>query len=116
VQFLSATGHPRPDHFVDTPELRDQPLIMISHADASAYARWRGGRLPSEVEWTLLSGQAGCRDLGRVWEWTVDREESGWVVRGGPWRNQSGPGLPDHHSWERVASPDVGFRCVYDLT
>ncbi len=116
VQFLSATGHPRPDHFVDTPELRDQPLIMISHADASAYARWRGGRLPSEVEWTLLSGHAGCRDLGRVWEWTVDREENGWVVRGGPWRNQSGPGLPDHHSWERVASPDVGFRCVYDLT
>lgn len=115
TQFLSATAHPRPESFVDTPELRDQPVMLISHADAGAYARWRGGRIPTDHEWTLLSTQSRCRDLGRAWEWTVDREEGGWVVRGGPWRNQSGPGLPDHRSWERAASPDVGFRCVYDV-
>lgn len=116
ARYLTETGAPRPAHFVLTPEIARQPLIMISHADATVYARWRGGRLPTDAEWTALSNQRWVTDLGRVWEWTSDAgREGGWVVRGGPWRNQSGPGLPDHSSWEDGAAPDVGFRCVYDV-
>ena len=115
ARFLAETGAERPAHFVDTPEIAGQPLIMVSHAQAAAYCRWRGRRLPSEHEWAIVSREKWCLDLGRVWEWTADVSPSGgFVVRGGPWRNQSGPGLPDHASWETAASPDVGFRCVFD--
>ena len=27
------------------------PVIHVSHNDASSYARWKGGRLPTEIEW-----------------------------------------------------------------
>ena len=114
-RFLAETGAERPQYFVDTPEIEGQPLIMVSHAQARAYCAWRGGRLPSDHEWSIVSRERWCLDLGRVWEWTADASPSGgFVVRGGPWRNQSGPGLPDHASWETAPSPDVGFRCVFD--
>lgn len=29
----------------------DWPVIHVDHADASAYARWAGGALPSEAQW-----------------------------------------------------------------
>lgn len=33
------------------PQLRNWPVTNVSWAQATAYAKWRGGRLPTEAEW-----------------------------------------------------------------
>jgi formylglycine-generating enzyme required for sulfatase activity len=55
-EFVKATGLlRRPDHWrLDgsyPPELARHPAVFVSWEDASAYADWIGGRLPSEAEW-----------------------------------------------------------------
>jgi ergothioneine biosynthesis protein EgtB len=44
--------------------------VYVSHAEATAYARWVGKSLPSEEEWQRAAG-AGVHGLfGNGWEWT----------------------------------------------
>jgi formylglycine-generating enzyme required for sulfatase activity len=54
------------------PARSDEPVTAVTWYQAVDYARWAGGRLPTEVEWeAACAGPHGLEGTtGQVWEWT----------------------------------------------
>lgn len=67
--FLDATGHEwagRPDDWLArVAERPDHPVTRVSFGEASAFAAWWGGRLPTASEW--LRAARGARDEPYPW-------------------------------------------------
>ncbi len=66
--FVDATGHRTPDPWIQfgyDARLADRPVIFITNADAEAYARWCGKRLPTAIEWEIAARYPD----GRVLPW-----------------------------------------------
>lgn len=76
--FLRATGYIPADttnflkHWVRNeipPGMENFPVVYVSYEDATAYARWAGKRLPTEVEWQYAAQTA----QGNEWPWKQER-------------------------------------------
>lgn len=68
ARFVAATGHKPPPYWEKgrhDPKLARHPVYMVSYADAEAYARWVGKRLPDEAEWQKAA-RGGDR---RIYPW-----------------------------------------------
>jgi len=76
-EFIDATGATAP-HFWSGDQRRGmfalEPLdpnaaVWVTHDQASAYAKWKGMRLPTEAEWHRALDVVQF-DVGHGWEWT----------------------------------------------
>lgn len=89
--FIEAKGHRPPLHWIDGQipiGKESHPVCWVSFEDAEAYCKWKGGRLPTEMEW--------------------ERAAKGAELRSFPWGNRFEPNLANTWEANREDSSPVG--------
>ncbi|MFC0681017.1 SUMF1/EgtB/PvdO family nonheme iron enzyme [Lysobacter korlensis] len=112
----------------------EEPVTLVGLADARAYARWAGARLPTEHEWQLAAAHPGFeRRSPLVWNWTESEHSDGitrfvmlkggsdYRAEGSDWYFDGGPRPPESTAKLLLAglglerSTSIGFRLAWDL-
>jgi iron(II)-dependent oxidoreductase len=111
-----------------------QPVLHVSWHDAAAFARWAGGRLPSEHEWEAARPRLDA--VGAAWEWTSSQfrpypdfeafpypeysqvffGDEYRVLRGGSWATHPSLIRPSFRNWDLPQRRQIfaGIRCARD--
>jgi iron(II)-dependent oxidoreductase len=69
--FWNADGSVRRFDQTTTPR-DDEPVMNVSWFEADAYARWRGERLPTEIEWETAARLDATTGISRPQPWGAD--------------------------------------------
>jgi formylglycine-generating enzyme required for sulfatase activity len=93
AKFEELAGGVPADHVLRRP---DHPAVCITHAQAAAFCRWRGARLPGEAEWEKAA--EGPRDRRFPWGDAWDPGALNWREGDHDWTAPVG-------SYPRGASP-----------
>ncbi len=110
ARYLEATGAAMPRYWRKgasgwesrrfdrwSPIASAEPMVHVSFAEAEAYCKWAGRRLPTESEWEFAARTAGDSFAwGEVWEWTATPFAPYPGFQPGPYRDYSQPWFHDH--------------------
>lgn len=98
-----------------------EPVSGINHYEASAFARWAGGRLPHEFQWEAACRSGVLQHTGRVWEWCSNTFSPYAGYTPFPYNEYSQPWFDDRHYslrggslYTRPAIKRPSFRNFYE--
>lgn len=76
AEFLEATGTDAPSHWLGNrppAQALEHPVVGVTIEEARAYARWRGRRLPTSIEWECAARGPGMTTFPWGDSWDASR-------------------------------------------